>query len=88
MCVVEGIPSPSVVWKSNTTILESTRGFISTISNRVATARIESSFMERNGIIYICNASNVAGFVEQEFIVEMSGKFDVDQIIQVMFRAL
>ena len=64
VCVVEGYPSPFVMWtKSNIT-----QDFISTISNGVATARIESSSAEREGM-YICSASNVAGFAEQGFII-------------------
>ena len=73
-CVVEGTPTPKVTWMKDDAILV-TQGnlFISSGPNGVARVRIDSVLMVYSGM-YSCSASNLAGSVQQTFLVRVKGR--------------
>ena len=74
VCVVEGVSS-NVTWTKDNITLENAQDSVSLsmTTTGVAQARIGSSLGNISGL-YSCQASNAAGFTEQKFLVERSGK--------------
>ena len=72
-CTVEGTPNPEVTWaKDNVSLLSEGNLFISTSSEGVAQVRIYMAARGDSGV-YQCNAVNLVGYVNQEFVVNILG---------------